>query len=128
MLLKLPGYLKQAGRQDELRMDGIVPVDAAPRGGFGAEGKGGKMKGGLDFPPVLYVTMQVRQGAVCVCWSAAAAALASAGIGCWRRRHAAALPTDRHAAPPRLPCRAAAPTRARPARSSFCATTACLQT
>lgn len=70
MLLKLPGYLKQSGRQGELRVDGVVPVDAAPRGGFGAEGKDGKLKGGLQFPPVLYVAMQARaargsQGVAC---------------------------------------------------------------
>ena len=60
MLLKLPGYLLESGRGDELRVDGIVSVDAAPRGGFGAEGRPGRLKAGLrGFPPVLYVAMQV---------------------------------------------------------------------
>ncbi|PSC73168.1 hypothetical protein C2E20_3736 [Micractinium conductrix] len=57
MLLKLPSYLQDQG--SALRIDGIVSVDAAPRGGFNAEGKDGKIKRGLAYPPTLFVTMRL---------------------------------------------------------------------
>ncbi|KAI7842763.1 hypothetical protein COHA_003511 [Chlorella ohadii] len=56
MSLKLPRYILDEGK--DLRIDGIIPTDAAPRGGFNAEGSDGKLKKGLDYPPVIYVAMQ----------------------------------------------------------------------
>lgn len=78
MLLKLPGYLLESGRGGELRVDGVVSVDAAPRGGFGAEGRPGRLKAGLrDFPPVLYVAMQARARGAGLCCS-------DVRVGRWR--------------------------------------------
>lgn len=37
-----------------LRIDGIIPTDTAPRGGF-------NFQKGQDFPPILYVFQEVRQ-------------------------------------------------------------------
>lgn len=54
---QLPRYIMDEGK--DLRIDGIIPTDAAPRGGFNAEGSPGKLKKGLDYPPVIYVAMQV---------------------------------------------------------------------
>jgi hypothetical protein len=67
-LPQLPRYILDEGK--DLRIDGIIPTDAAPRGGFNAEGSAGKLKGGLDYPPVVYVAMQVRViwAILLVCW------------------------------------------------------------
>ena len=73
MSLKLPGYLHDCcgeGREEGeapgpgagLRIDGIVSVDAAPEGGFGAEDEEGRFKL-PSFPPTLFVVMEVRPGA-----------------------------------------------------------------
>ncbi|KAL4443585.1 hypothetical protein ABPG75_011322 [Micractinium tetrahymenae] len=51
MLLKLPAFLNSKGGGAALRIDGIIPTDAAPRGGFNFEK-------GLDFPPTLFVFME----------------------------------------------------------------------
>ena len=59
-LPQLPRYILDEGK--DLRIDGIIPTDAAPRGGFNAEGSEGKLKKGLDYPPVIYVAMQVWGG------------------------------------------------------------------
>jgi hypothetical protein len=61
MLLKLPEYLRS--ENSGLRIDGIVSVDAAPRGGFNAEDDSGRLKAGLAYPPTLFVVMQVGRGA-----------------------------------------------------------------
>lgn len=58
--LQLPAYLLDTGK--ELRIDGLIPTDAAPRGGFGAEGAPGKLRKGIDYPPTLFVVMEVRFG------------------------------------------------------------------
>lgn len=55
--LKLPAYLEDSGAK--LRIDGIVPVDAAPRGGFSADAGDGRLRKGVRFPPTLFVVMQV---------------------------------------------------------------------
>lgn len=64
MLLKLPAFLQSEAKwaAKGLRMDGIVAVDAAPSGGFNAEGSDGKLKRGLKYPPVAYVVMEVGAG------------------------------------------------------------------
>lgn len=55
MLLKLPAFLESKGGAATLRIDGLIPTDTAPRGGF-------NFQKGLDFPPTLYV-FQERGGA-----------------------------------------------------------------
>ena len=57
---QLPRYILDEGK--DLRIAGHIPTDAAPRGGFNAEGSEGKLKKGLDYPPVIYVAMQVWGG------------------------------------------------------------------
>ena len=58
MCLKLPAYIEGSG--DRVRLDGIVPVDVAPRGGFNAEAADGtSLRAGLDFPPAIWVVQDV---------------------------------------------------------------------
>ena len=59
MLLKTPSYLQD--QKSRTRLDGLVTLDAAPRGGFGVEDRKdpSRLKKGLKFPPTLFVAMEV---------------------------------------------------------------------
>jgi hypothetical protein len=62
MSLKLPTFLHQQaeGPAKQLRIDGIVSVDAAPSGGTGATDDDGKLVVPYH-PPVLHVVMEVSE-------------------------------------------------------------------
>lgn len=58
MLLKLIAFAHAQG--SKVRFDGLATVDAAPRGGFGADDyQTGKMRKGLRFPPTLFIVAKV---------------------------------------------------------------------
>lgn len=65
----------------DLRIDGIIPTDAAPRGGFNAEGSPGKLKKGLDYPPVIYVAMQVWNRLL-LCCGVVCCGMLCCGVAC----------------------------------------------
>lgn len=69
MSLKTPSHLAEAAEEGgaTLRLDGIVTVDAAPEGGFGAFKGDGELREGIEYPPTLYITMEVRWGGLGGC-------------------------------------------------------------
>lgn len=154
MSLKLPGYLHDCcgeGREEGeapgpgagLRIDGIVSVDAAPEGGFGAEDEEGRFKL-PSFPPTLFVVMEVRPGRGRLGGWERASCLGSGRLGIgrlvaarqplacmhawacsgWHRLPSSPTPAGARWGTPR-PCSAASRGSGRRRRSRCCRTAAC---